>query len=436
MEGVDIKKIDELKSSPMFNLSLSSKELFHTNFMYWLSQKFPYQFIDLMGRMLEEENNKEENNQFLTDLKELKRNNKLEFKREYNHFDFSILTKEDNPKTVLVLENKVKSIATRGQLKGYEDKAGSGCKFILLSLTDPNEKVLGVSPTDPNKKTWTLVKYKDYAVCLQDTILKSNKLEHYERELIEDYVQFISNLSDLADIWQKDWELGKTWQSQDSEALEMWQDIRIYDIYEKLRVQSFADEVIKELKRKLKDKGEDGKILDVSLLLSRPKKAIEEDKKHMYKPQKLDQFVPGYVYVKSELSHGQGLVDACIRCKLMDENNNPIYRTLYVQIQGNNYRRAIDAGDLAKKGVGDITKAMGYVKDKERLNFDFDCDRDKRFFGENSTLYPKEKNKKFNNFNDFKYRYKMIPADKTIEDVLKFYVGDIMRILGLPENKS
>ena len=29
--------IEILKTSPMFNLSLSSKELFHSNFLYWLS---------------------------------------------------------------------------------------------------------------------------------------------------------------------------------------------------------------------------------------------------------------------------------------------------------------------------------------------------------------------------------------------------------------
>ena len=29
--------INYLKTSPMFNLSLASKELFHSNFLYWLS---------------------------------------------------------------------------------------------------------------------------------------------------------------------------------------------------------------------------------------------------------------------------------------------------------------------------------------------------------------------------------------------------------------
>ena len=33
------KAINYLKTSPMFNLSLSSKELFHSNFLYWICKK-------------------------------------------------------------------------------------------------------------------------------------------------------------------------------------------------------------------------------------------------------------------------------------------------------------------------------------------------------------------------------------------------------------
>lgn len=39
--------IDELSSSPLFNLSLSSKELFHSNFLAWLAQHYPDFFVEI-----------------------------------------------------------------------------------------------------------------------------------------------------------------------------------------------------------------------------------------------------------------------------------------------------------------------------------------------------------------------------------------------------
>jgi hypothetical protein len=36
-----ISESDILKKSPLFNLSLSSKELFHSNFLAWLCENYP-----------------------------------------------------------------------------------------------------------------------------------------------------------------------------------------------------------------------------------------------------------------------------------------------------------------------------------------------------------------------------------------------------------
>jgi hypothetical protein len=33
--------IDTLKKSPLFNLSLTSRELFHSNFLAWLAETYP-----------------------------------------------------------------------------------------------------------------------------------------------------------------------------------------------------------------------------------------------------------------------------------------------------------------------------------------------------------------------------------------------------------
>ena len=117
------KAYEYLKKSPMFKLSLSSKELFHSNFLEWLSnvdeQAFKSLILDMAG------------------LKE----NKYEWpkvwrvKREYKNFDLCVVAydqdqyENDNEdekidddedfRILFVIENKVKSIPYKEQLERY-----------------------------------------------------------------------------------------------------------------------------------------------------------------------------------------------------------------------------------------------------------------------------------------------------------------------------
>lgn len=46
--------IDLLKKSPLFNLSLANKELFHSNFIAWFGKLYPELFIQLISDLLGE----------------------------------------------------------------------------------------------------------------------------------------------------------------------------------------------------------------------------------------------------------------------------------------------------------------------------------------------------------------------------------------------
>ena len=46
-----LKTINELKTSPMLYLSGGSKELFHSNFLYWLGVNYRDAFQQLMTKM-------------------------------------------------------------------------------------------------------------------------------------------------------------------------------------------------------------------------------------------------------------------------------------------------------------------------------------------------------------------------------------------------
>ncbi len=132
-ENLDAIK-DNLNASPMYNLSLSSKELFHSNFLAWLG------------------NNKETRQFFVAVIKELTKieldfNGDWKVEREDKNFDLCI--KKDND-YILVIENKVKSIPSKAQLDRYVGKIEDyykkqneyPTKFLLLTLANefPDKK--------------------------------------------------------------------------------------------------------------------------------------------------------------------------------------------------------------------------------------------------------------------------------------------------------
>ena len=118
---------DYLKSSPMFKFSLSSKELFHSNFLEWLSNVNSGDFKTLIKRMAG-----------LGD--DFVWPSFWRVKREYNNFDLCIVAydqakyqsnederidDDEDFRIIFVIENKVKSIPYKEQLLRYSQEAES-----------------------------------------------------------------------------------------------------------------------------------------------------------------------------------------------------------------------------------------------------------------------------------------------------------------------
>ena len=122
-----LKTINELKTSPMLYLSGGSKELFHSNFLYWLgvNYRWPENWI---------------------------------VRREHLHLDLCVTYKKETGKTrigkpvceeyaFIIVENKVKSLPDLIQLRRYEQvyaNHNSGCTYVVLSLIKdfPGQKYL------------------------------------------------------------------------------------------------------------------------------------------------------------------------------------------------------------------------------------------------------------------------------------------------------
>lgn len=148
------KYIDYLKKSPIFSMSLGSKELFYSNFRAWIfEQKQGREFIRVFFPNI--------NIQEITDIK-----------REHKSRDIVIFLKNGDE---YVIENKIKSYGDYHQLERYS----SYDKFKEDVLTGIKE------PPFELPKYWRFVSYKQIA----DGIgyLKDNFDTQYMKTLLTDY---------------------------------------------------------------------------------------------------------------------------------------------------------------------------------------------------------------------------------------------------------
>lgn len=190
-----LKNIDSLSNNAMFNISLTSKELFHTNFWTWLLRKYPNIFACAFD--LEHETNC-----------------KFEISREKNHFDLCIETKDE----IIIIENKLKSFPNKKQLEEYAKyETNKKKKLILISYFKPL-----------NLKTicqWKYLSYKDLYNRIKKCFVSAKDSDFYNNDkiIIQDYIEFLRLLVEfqdnieifqadkISDIWDftKDFELQK-----------------------------------------------------------------------------------------------------------------------------------------------------------------------------------------------------------------------------------
>ena len=89
--------INTLKQSPLYNLSLANKELFHSNFIAWFGRVYPKLFRDFINDLLEDKYQGWDKG--LED-------NSFHVEREFLHFDICVI--DNDGRIRLVIENKIK----------------------------------------------------------------------------------------------------------------------------------------------------------------------------------------------------------------------------------------------------------------------------------------------------------------------------------------
>ncbi|MGK0254415.1 MAG: hypothetical protein ACI9OE_001916 [Mariniflexile sp.] len=215
-----MKNIELLKNSPLFNLSLSSKELFHSNFIAWVADIYPKSFGKILSEKFEIYNSNSEL--------------KTPVSREKNNLDLIFEFKDG---TKIIIENKVKSIPNKEQLINYyeNNNLGTNNKFILLTLIPP--------AFDVGKIGWETLTYSDLAKLFKKLILEIN--DPYHISILNDYITFICCLSDLISP------LKNLPTNYDFNLYSKFYQVRLHDLYIKYIFTGLKEKIHESLKSKL-----------------------------------------------------------------------------------------------------------------------------------------------------------------------------------------
>lgn len=227
--------INNLEKNPLFQMSLGSKELFHSNILAWLMETD----IEIAKHIFK--------NWALISSNELEN---IKIEREKYHIDLLItLTFNDNSKKIIIIENKLKSIPYPEQLDKYSKVVNSKYSeisdktFILLSLTEP---------TFILPEGWIHKSYSDLYNAIDNiTIGEGKNISFFSlNDILIAYKDFIKNLDDI----YTNISTNKNYDFYDlkNNLINKFRDIRIHDLILKTVHQQISYSVIYRIKNELK----------------------------------------------------------------------------------------------------------------------------------------------------------------------------------------
>lgn len=194
--------IEKLRQSPIFAMSLGSKELFHSNFWAWI---------------MEQEEGKDFVKCFFD---EIDTNNNFLVKREDKHRDIVIFVGDDE----YVIENKIKSYPDKNQLERYKGKSKNFKQGIITGITKPPFEVEG----------WKFLSYEEIAEKIGNI---SKKFGGTKREILVEYKKTIKNICLLLKSYLEDENVkGRLEYLPDNDPL---QSVRMLDVFRKLKGDDF-----------------------------------------------------------------------------------------------------------------------------------------------------------------------------------------------------
>lgn len=227
--------IKALKSSPIFNLSLSSKELFHSNFIAWLIFEYPDEMWCIFSKYTTLETSKYK---IKTDSVD----------REQKHidimFDVVEIGGDETKTTKIIIENKVKSLPYLEQLEKYANKfPDASC--ILLTLSKPEHLTVDSKVIKTEHQKWHILTYSklvnelssiDFNYQLSNDVDDQNPV--YHKKILKDYINFVNLLVEINEKTKIN-DLNETFEWYGS-AFKALDKIRLADFYIKKKCENMA----------------------------------------------------------------------------------------------------------------------------------------------------------------------------------------------------
>lgn len=353
----------------MFQLSLASKELFHSNFLFWVWRLNPELFKTMIQKLTSDPT-------IGSDWPD-----KYILKREYNNYDLCVLG--ENSKVLLVIENKVKSIPSLKQLNEY---LREGNRHILLSLSSD-------FPEKEKIEHWEIVNYETLGKTLKELSTKY-ALSAYHRDIIHDYSDMIQHLHQVQLEWSID---------SDTDFFNSDNDciiLRINDIKEKIRF----SKMLMMLKKRIVD--EFGIEPD-----------LNTDRDHVFN-------TDSEVFINWGMTRGMGLLEV----KILVAKNI----ALLVQVQGDQYRHAVELYGAGKKFEDNWKDVLQNSKLNWFFRGDMIRNPFHPFLNSGLPLTIWPKNRGCNHYgNQFLYQSIKIPANTKVSELLDMIVADCLKIKDL-----
>lgn len=357
--------IRTLKDSPMFHLSLSSKELFHSNFLYWIWKIDSTAFQTIMINLGAKNVTSWPDN--------------WEVLREYESFDLCVVeqVEQGTKKILLVLENKVKSIPYKAQLDKYEKKVqelyGVYEDFVdlqngiyktnrkLYQRSDPNnpqsvedkfkkydeyKSVDFILLTLPNgfpdegsirqQGKWVIATYSQYLRTIKNLTIQQG----YKKDILTDYCSFVEALLYVYDnTWKNNcYQLSSPLLNTPyiAKYISDAEELRIHDLYHKSKYAQICAEIQSKIQ---------SHIQGVAIIENDDKVIFSELSNPQNQSSKFIAFGYGY-------TNGQPFVDVKVA---FHDGHHPII--CIIQAQGGWYRHGI---------IMDHSKLSGYYGTKDQ----------------------------------------------------------------------
>lgn len=205
------EKIGRLKDSPIYAMSLGSKELFHSNFWAWLMEKNPG-FIEVFFE---------------------ERIDNPEVKREEENRDLTIWENRGDQKAekAYVIENKIKAIPTKEQLVKYQESLKE--KFVKGILTGLRKPMEGILPDG-----WTFLSYRTIAKRLRE---RTSLLDDLSCAILEEYCDIIETIDSIfTELIPEKCAGDLRYGTEDSENnIKSLKEVHLDDIYKKILAAEF-----------------------------------------------------------------------------------------------------------------------------------------------------------------------------------------------------